>query len=244
MTFDGLAIYLHQTFKSKYPPTTEEHLEFLKKEEEAEHDKQMMDAAEPLLQMFPQFLALEGDGDRIVDPMGGELPLRPVVGVYPATYIEAACTKSEEATLTYAWEDAKGHKIPGFDCDNDAKAGSYSRRVSTGITIQQTAFCLGFFLEERIGQKFAFLRDSEGRLNMDNYQDNTARTIIHEAYKYDFIGLPQAIDGAYGAEDVYKLARVAGTELEFVNSDSYTIDALSIYLHQILQSDRPPYRLT
>ncbi|EPE33152.1 Metalloproteases (zincins), catalytic [Glarea lozoyensis ATCC 20868] len=75
----------------------------------------------------------------------------------------------------------------------------------------------------------------------ENFQYNTAMTVLHEAYHYqNLVCDPPIDDHAWGAIDCYNLAHTYGTKKAYLNADSYALDALAVYLQQTFNTEVPP----
>ncbi|EPE26472.1 Metalloproteases (zincins), catalytic [Glarea lozoyensis ATCC 20868] len=101
------------------------------------------------------------------------------------------------------------------------------------INIQHVVFCPQWFDTETLGEQISrYKDDKEEQQFITNFESNAGVFMLHEIYHWKAVASKPIIDYAYGVEDSIKLAREKGTELAFANSDSYTLDALNIYIQQ------------
>jgi hypothetical protein len=101
------------------------------------------------------------------------------------------------------------------------------------INIQHVVFCPMWFEAESLVKQIARYKDDEAEQKfIENFESNAGVYMLHEIYHWRVVGSPPIVDYAYGAENSINLAREKGTEFAYGNSDSYTLDALHLYMMQ------------
>ncbi|KAI4114600.1 MAG: hypothetical protein LQ338_007981 [Usnochroma carphineum] len=76
---------------------------------------------------------------------------------------------------------------------------------------------------------------------MENFQTNRGQIMFHETWHYkNRVSSPRTGDYAYRAQKAWELARDSGTNYAYVNADSYTLDAVAIYVQQYYKSSMSP----
>ncbi|EPE31553.1 Metalloproteases (zincins), catalytic [Glarea lozoyensis ATCC 20868] len=114
----------------------------------------------------------------------------------------------------------------------------------SGNHMHTITFCPPYWSLETIGEQIARHKDDEmGQMNMVNFVATTSHIMLHEIYHIKLATQPQTIDYAIEYHEALDLARTYGMEFTHVNSDSYTHDAVAIYLQQTFKSSKPPTRL-
>lgn len=77
---------------------------------------------------------------------------------------------------------------------------------------------------------------------MESWEDSQAATIFHETmHMSQLVTSPEADDNAYGAEEVYDLARTHNTDGAVYNADSWTMAANAILAQQMFKLQDPPH---
>jgi hypothetical protein len=131
-------------------------------------------------------------------------------------------------------------------CTGQTQAATWRNKKRDGqrwIYLQETVLCPLFMNGETLGEQIARYENDEDekeQIQIDNLEENTAQTMLHEIFHYGIVSKPQTLDHAEAAELNNKLAREAGTKMTFVNADSYAFVCLAIYVHQTFQTSMPP----
>ncbi|EPE25506.1 Metalloproteases (zincins), catalytic [Glarea lozoyensis ATCC 20868] len=136
---------------------------------------------------------------------------------------------------------------PGAHCQANKKdystiAESWIDKSSGIREIYHTVWCPLFFEQETLENQITRTKNNiADQVILDNFELNSAVTMYHETFHYDnLVGYPSIKDTVFYADQCYQLAKVIGTEKAYVNADSYTVDALAIYIQQKFQLSSPP----
>ncbi|EPE24123.1 Metalloproteases (zincins), catalytic [Glarea lozoyensis ATCC 20868] len=135
----------------------------------------------------------------------------------------------------FLWRCNNARRL-NWECSDVRNAGTWAEQSErTQNIMEMTTFCESFFKLETIGGQVAQHKDDADKLAKIGYfEQSTAKTLLHEVWHYNILGWPPIADLAYGMYNCRKLAIVNGTKRAFINSDSYTFDAINIYLDNLI----------
>jgi hypothetical protein len=134
----------------------------------------------------------------------------------------------------FLWRCNNARRL-NWECGDNRNAGTwFEQSQRTRLGMEMTTFCANFFTRETIGEQVArYKNDADKMANIFYFEESTGKTLLHEVYHYQILGRPPIGDIAYGMYECRKLAIINGTKRAFINSDSYTFDALNIYVDNL-----------
>jgi hypothetical protein len=117
---------------------------------------------------------------------------------------------------------------------------------STFKNSHTTIWCPDFFNIAPLKQQTdLYFFDARNQTIIDNFDKNCGTVMLHEIWKYEHLvcdprtNQDKLFIQENRAEQIWELARLSGTRSAYITADSYTMDALAVYLQQLFSSTIP-----
>lgn len=147
---------------------------------------------------------------------------------------------------TYAWIYCHEESLPRYDADKALCTSDYLAYTWThpGVfwTAHYVVLCPKFWAVPSLTHLVSKANgDTDFQMNMNNWFDNRAVTLLHEVYHWpNTVSIPECGDSADLPQDVCNLAYYHNTNVARLNAESYTEAAMAIYIMKAFhQSDVP-----